>query len=279
MFDCLYEVYTDQGIKNDEKHREELYKRITYDLHDQLGFDREYALIKDKVFQKLKNKAKAEIQRLNRFEKKAMMFKEYWTHFGTITFSDEVMDEATFEKKIRKLLSNSTNRSGWVISGKFERGEVGGRLHFHFLARILPGTSFSKIEQVKEYNPLTKRMEKRWKNVELEEKFGRTDFAPINRMDLLYGNVAEYVSKYENKSSGKTYYSRGIPTGFTMDVLEEEIACEKKTEVVIVDKETEQERTIENIRYILSDQTFKDVPEETFDVKLFAKRRKIQSVA
>lgn len=279
IFDGLYETYIEKGFQNNLKQRPELYKRICYDMYNVMGFDSDYAQVKEKVHHLLNNKAKAELRRLERFDKKASMLKEYWTHFITITYNDKYMDEEAFENRLRQLLGNNTRRFGWLIAGKFERGEQDGRLHFHALVHIIPGTSFSKIECRNEYNPLTKRMEERYVNVELEKKFGRTDFVPINQVALIYGNIAEYVSKYTNKSNGKSYYSRGIPTEMVMHIDDFEIACTKKYEIEYLDKETDEKKVIEKVRYVLKDNIFKESEEEAFDVKVFSLHRRIDIAA
>lgn len=279
IFDGLYETYVEKGFQNNLKQRPELYKRICYDMYNVMGFDSDYAQVKEKVHHLLNNKAKAELRRLERFDKKASMLKEYWTHFATITYNDKYMDEETFQKKLRQWNNNQTKRFGWIFAGKFERGEKDGRLHFHALIHMVPGTSFGRIEHKKEYNPLSKKMEERYVNVELDEKFGRTDFVPINQVDLIHGNVAEYVCKYTNKSNGETYYSRGIPTEMVMDIDDDEIACTKKYEIEYLDKETDEKKVIEKVRYVLKDNIFKESEEEAFDVKVFALHRRIDIAA
>ena len=277
IFDALYQCYTEKGFRNDKKDRAELYKRICFDLHDVMGFgENDYGYIKDKVSAKLNNKLKAELNRLKRFERKSAMFKEYWTHFITITYNDQYMDEETFEKKLRQWLSNQNKRFGWLFAGKFERGEKDGRLHFHALAHILPGTSFSDIECRNEYNPLQKRMEERYVNVELEEKFGRTDFVPLNQIELQHGNVAEYVCKYTNKSEGKTFYSRGILSEMVLEIKDNEISCTKEYDLEYIDKETDEKKVIRKVKHILRDTVFKTTEEEAFNVEIFMLHRRKQ---
>ncbi len=274
IFDGLYESYIEKGIHNTEKQRPELYKRICYDMYNVMGFNSDYSHIKEKVYCKLNNKAKAELCRLQRFTKKVAMFKEFWTHFVTITYNDKYMDEEAFENRLRQLLGNNTRRFGWLIAGKFERGEQDGRLHFHALIHMVPGTSFSKIECRNEYNPLTKRMEERYVNVELEEKFGRTDFTPLNQIELQHGNVAEYVCKYTNKSNGKSYYSRGIPTEMVINICDSEIACTKEYKFEYIDKKTDEKKFIKKVKYILRDSVFKTTEEEAFNVEIFMLHRR-----
>lgn len=275
IFDGLYQCYTEKGFRNDKKDRPELYKRICFDLHNVMGFgENDYGYIKEKVHLKLNNKLKAELRRLERFERKSAMFKEFWTHFITITYNDKYMDEETFEKKLRQFLSNQAKRFGWLIAGKFERGEKDGRLHFHALIHMVPGTSFSQIECCNEYNPLSQRMEERYVNVELEEKFGRTDFAPLNQIELQHGNVAEYVCKYTNKSEGKTYYSRGIPTDMVLEIEDDEISCKKEYDLEYIDKETDEKKVVQKVKYILRDSVFKTMEEEAFNVEIFMLHRR-----
>ena len=277
IFDALYQCYTEKGFRNDKKDRSELYKRICFDLHDVMGFgENDYGYIKDKVYAKLNNKLKAELNRLKRFERKSAMFKEYWTHFITITYNDQYMDEETLVKKLRQWLSNQNKRFGWLFAGKFERGEKDGRLHFHALAHILPGTSFSDIECRNEYNPLQKRMEERYVNVELEEKFGRTDFVPLNQIELQHGNVAEYVCKYTNKSEGKTFYSRGILSEMVLEIKDNEISCTKEYDLEYIDKETDEKKVIRKVKHILRDTVFKTTEEEAFNVEIFMLHRRKQ---
>ena len=75
--------------------------------------------------------------RRNRAWKKARL--AFFNYFCTFTYDDNKVDEHTFKKRLKKLLSNLNVRKGWKYMGVWERGEKTGRSHFHALVSVPEG--------------------------------------------------------------------------------------------------------------------------------------------
>lgn len=266
-----YSEYIKSGLKNDKHGRMELFKRLAFDMYQEFGGEKEY--VSDRVNNKLVNLSKAEIMRLARFDKKVSLYKEFWTHFGTVTYDSKKFTEEEFIEKFKTFLGNVCFRYGWIIAGKFEVGDE-GRKHFHCVARILPGSNFSQITKVHEWNYQTKEWRDRYVLNELEERFGRTDFIPLTADEISNRNIADYVCKYTNKSDGECYYSRGIPSGFCMIIDENEITAEVETIIKIIDKNGE-EKEIKKVRYVLADDVCSEGMNSPFDLNKLKKKREI----
>lgn len=177
--------------------------------------------------------------RRRRFIEKASMqsqLKGYVSFFVTWTYDDKKQTEESFRKRIKKLCGNLHTRNGWKVMGVFERAPETGRLHFHGLVYCKPEKMVGQIITVREYNPLTGRVEEHHSNSFFLERFGRNDFAPItckNLEDLkLYHDgktnqqVIDYILKYILKSGEYVFYTRGIASYFETPYNESRIASD-----------------------------------------------------
>ena len=61
-------------------------------------------------------------------------------------------------------------------------------------------------------------------NSHFKSLFGRNDFKPLNTKQDIYLSVG-YIVKYLEKSGEKLVYSRGLPTYFKSDIMDDDVAC------------------------------------------------------
>ncbi len=162
--------------------------------------------------------------RKKRFRRKA--FLHPWNYFVTFTYDDELHDEDSFKKHLRKSLANLHTRRGWRYMGVFERAPDTGRLHFHAIAYVPEGEMPGKIYERKDWSTREKRMQVTHPNTLFEKKLGRNDFEPISEIAVQRGNTMNYLLKYLEKSEERILYSRGIPTEFYKEIDDSDVICE-----------------------------------------------------
>lgn len=181
-------------------------------------------LLTDYIERRFKSKKHALNLRRKRFLRKANLNK--WNYFITFTYDDKKCTVETFEKSLKKCLSNLATRRGWVFAMNPEYGAKTGRKHFHALAYIPEGQMVGKITKKRDYSKRLFKSRYRYEN-DFFTKFGRNDFQPItNKNKRELKKAIDYIAKYMNKSTEKTMYSRGIPSEIYKDVSNDEIACE-----------------------------------------------------
>ena len=112
-------------------------------------------------------------------------------------------------------------RKGWKYIGVWERSPENNRLHFHGIF-YTPQMIGSLIE-TKDYSTKKHKMQVVLQNTFFLERFGRNDFKQINKNEI--PQAIQYLTKYIQKSGEKIIYSRGLPTYFRSDILEDDIVC------------------------------------------------------
>ena len=60
-------------------------------------------------------------------------------------------------------------------------------------------------------------------NTYFNEKFGRSDFEPLDMQNI--GSAIAYIVKYLEKTGEKLVYSKGLPQFFVSDVMDEDVVC------------------------------------------------------
>lgn len=180
-------------------------------------------ILSDFLNEQIKRKLHNLYLRKKRFRRKAYLNK--WTHFITITYDDEKMDEETFRTKLRKCLSNLSSRRKWKYMGVFERAPETKRLHFHALIYVPHGEMLGNLTEINDYSTKSHTMQKTISNSFFAERFGRNDFKRISLGELKNGNTITYLLKYLGKTDEKIVYSRDIPTEFYKQIDEEDIAA------------------------------------------------------
>ena len=161
--------------------------------------------------------------RKKRFRRKA--FLNPWNYFVTFTYNDELQDEESFKKRLRKCLSNLHTRRGWLYMGVFERAPETGRLHFHAIMYVPEGQMIGEIYERRDYSTRHHKMQITHPNTFFEESLGRNDFEALSDAELRRGTTMQYLLKYLEKTDERIVYSRGIPTEFYKEINDNDIIC------------------------------------------------------
>ena len=173
----------------------------------------------DKNLERVKTNA---IKRRVRLNRKLQL--QRWDYFVTFTYSDELLDEETFRKKLTNTLKHLVARKGWKHVGVWERGSDTDRLHFHGIFQIPEGGMIGNLTEVKDYDTHKHRMQTTLQNTHFLKHFGRNDFSCICVPDDL-SKAVKYITKYMEKSGERLVYGGNLPTYFQSDILEDDVVC------------------------------------------------------
>ena len=158
------------------------------------------------------------IDRRKRFARK--VYLQEWSYFCTFTYDNKKHTEDTFKTKLSNCLKHLSNRKGWKYAGVWERSK-NDRLHFHALVYI-PNNDLEFVE-VKDFSTKTHKMQITYQNKFFLDRFGRNDFDPIHPQTLSHS--ISYIMKYLEKSEERIIYSKGLPTYFISDIMDDDIVC------------------------------------------------------
>lgn len=147
-----------------------------------------------------------------------------FTHFVTLTYSNELHTEESFKKGLGDCLKNLSKRQGWKYMGVWERSPEKQRLHFHGIFYIPEGMMPGKMIDVNDYNFKSHRRRITHQNTYFNERFGRSDFEEIVDDEVL-GDAMSYIMKYIEKSGERIVYYGDLPQFFVSDVMENDILC------------------------------------------------------
>lgn len=147
-----------------------------------------------------------------------------FNYFATFTYNGQIHSEESFRKGLKTTLRNFSTRRSWKYIGVWERSPEKHRLHFHGLFDIPGGTMPGILLEKNDYNFNTHRRQITHQNTYFNERFGRSDFEPIDDKSKL-GSAVAYILKYIEKTGEKIVYSKGLPQFFISDVMDEDIVC------------------------------------------------------
>ena len=116
------------------------------------------------------------------------------------------------------------HRRNWKYVGVWERSPEKKRLHFHGLFYIPDGAMVGELIEVHDYSPIKKKVQHTIQNTYFNERFGRSDFKPVEDRRML-GEAVAYLTKYMEKTGEKIVYSKGLPQYFISDILDEDVVC------------------------------------------------------
>lgn len=170
----------------------------------------------------LRRKRNNLIARRIRMTRKANL--QDFTHFVTLTYSNELHTEESFKKGLGDCLKNLSKRQGWKCMGVWERSPEKQRLHFHGIFHIPKGTMPGQMIDVNDYNFKSHRRRITHQNTYFNERFGRSDFEEIVDDEVL-GDAMSYIMKYIEKSGERIVYYGDLPQFFVSDVMENDILC------------------------------------------------------
>lgn len=173
----------------------------------------------DKNLERVKMNA---IKRRVRLNRKLQL--QRWDYFVTFTYSDKLLSEETFRKKLTNTLKHLVARKGWKYVGVWERGSDTDRLHFHGIFQIPEGSMIGNLNEVKDYDTHKHRMQTTLQNTHFLKHFGRNDFSCICVPDDL-SKAVKYITKYMEKSGERLVYGGNLPTYFQSDILEDDVVC------------------------------------------------------
>ena len=170
----------------------------------------------------LERKQRNLICRRIRLSRKANL--QEFNYFCTFTYDGKLHTEDSFKYKLKHTLSNLAKRKEWKYIGVWERSPEKKRLHFHGIFYIPDGTMPGKFIEVEDYNFNTHRRQVTNQSIYFNERFGRSDFEPINDPRRM-GDAMAYLMKYIEKSGEKIVYSKGLPQYFISDILDDDVVC------------------------------------------------------
>ena len=142
----------------------------------------------------------------------------------TFTYDGSKHDEESFKRKLRGCFKMMCHRKHWKYVGVWERSPEKQRLHFHGLFYIPDGAMPGELVEVKDYSPIKDSVQTTIQNTYFNERFGRSDFKPVEDNSSL-GEAIAYLTKYMEKTGEKIVYSKGLPQFFISDVMENDVVC------------------------------------------------------
>ena len=149
-----------------------------------------------------------------------------WNYFCTFTYDDKKHSEESFMKKLKNCLKKLSYRKGWVYIGVWERSPEKKRLHFHGIFYIPDNAMVGELKEVNDYSFSSHTRQVTLQNTYFNERFGRSDFKPIDRrVPQILSNATQYLMKYLEKSGERIVYSKNTPTYFISDIMDEDIVC------------------------------------------------------
>lgn len=161
------------------------------------------------------------LERMKRLMRKVRL--QQWNYFLTFTYDDKKHTEESFRKSLTNCLRHLSSRKAWKYVGVWERAPTNNRLHFHCIAYIEKSQMIGTITEQRDYDTQKKKMQITYPNSHFLEQYGRNDFKEIIPQEL--PSLIGYLVKYIDKSGEKLVYSRGLPTYFVSDILDDDVAC------------------------------------------------------
>lgn len=212
LFNRLYDEYI--NLKKAERRKKIIAAMLTY-----FDTERDCEFYVDMNFVR---KQRNLICRRIRMARKASLVD--FNYFCTFTYDGEKHTEESFKKKLKICFRNLCNRKKWKYMGVWERSPKKKRLHFHGLFYISEGSMPGEIIQKRDYSLSAKKMKNTFQNTYFNEKFGRSDFEPIDDHEKL-GSALTYLTKYIEKTGEKIVYSKGLYQYFISDIMDDDIIC------------------------------------------------------
>ena len=146
-----------------------------------------------------------------------------WNYFCTFTYDDKKHTEDSFKAKLRDCFKKLCYRKGWAYVGVWERSPQNNRLHFHGLFNVPENAMVGDLIEHRDYSTKAHKMQTTMQNTYFNERFGRSDFQPIDPMEL--DDAKAYLMKYIEKTGERIAYSKNTFTYFYSDILDEDVIC------------------------------------------------------
>ena len=209
-FDTIYESFAGMPKKEKIKKVKETLSTVIADKKSLDNF----------VQNNMERRNRNRIVRMTRLMRKVHL--QEWSHFCTFTYDDKLHTEESFKKTLSNCLRHLAARKGWKYIGVWERSPEKQRLHFHGLFYI--PEMIGEIEEKTDFDTKRKKMQVTYQNSHFLKRFGRNDFKELEMQEDA-DKAVRYLIKYIEKSNEKLVFSRGLPTYFLSDVMEDDVVC------------------------------------------------------
>ena len=209
-FDTIYESFA--GMPKKEKIKK-VKEKLSTVIADKKSLDN---FVQNNMERRNRNR----IVRMTRLMRKVHL--QEWSHFCTFTYDDKLHTEESFKKALSNCLRHLAARKGWKYIGVWERSPEKQRLHFHGLFYI--PEMIGEIEEKTDFDTKRKKMQVTYQNSHFLKRFGRNDFKELEMQEDA-DKAVRYLIKYIEKSNEKLVFSRGLPTYFLSDVMEDDVVC------------------------------------------------------
>ena len=146
-----------------------------------------------------------------------------WNYFCTFTYDDKKHTEESFKKKLQNCFKKMCYRKGWAYIGVWERSPENNRLHFHGLFNIPGNAMVGDLTEHRDYSTKAHKMQTTMQNTYFNERFGRSDFKPIDKSGL--DDAKAYLMKYIEKTGERIVYSKNTFAYFYSDILDDDVVC------------------------------------------------------
>ena len=146
-----------------------------------------------------------------------------WNYFCTFTYDDKKHTEDSFKKKLQNCFKKMCYRKNWAYIGVWERSPENNRLHFHGLFNIPQNAMVGDLTERKDYSTKAHKMQTTMQNTYFNERFGRSDFKPIDIREL--DDAKAYLMKYIEKTGERIVYSKNTFAYFYSDILDDDVVC------------------------------------------------------
>ena len=179
------------------------------------------------------------IERRKRLSRKINLGQ--WNYFCTFTYDDKKLTEENFIEKLKDSLKKLSSRKNWVYILVLEHSPEKERAHFHGIFHIPDGAMVGELIEVNDYSFKTHKMRKTLQNTYFNERFGRSDFSPIDITNpAAKPFVFRYLMKYLEKSDTRVIYSKNTPMYVYSDIMDDDVVCimgdkEKGEKLVLFD--------------------------------------------
>ncbi len=207
------ESFYKQSDKHSRRERiRETIAKVNEEIND---IEKSTQIVKQNIDRLTRN----EIVRRTRLARK--VYLQEWHYFCTFTYDDSKLNEIEFRKRLSNCFKHLSSRKNWKYVGVWEKSPKNERLHFHGL--FYTPQMVGELIEKRDYSTTKHKMQIATQNTFFLERFGRNDFKQIIKSEL--NQAIAYMVKYIQKTGEKIVYSKGLPTYFKSDILEQDIIC------------------------------------------------------
>ena len=214
----LKETFNEKTKANMDKKRKERTKAVSNEMAHFFVKESDLENFIEEQNERIKRNLICRRKRL--FRKVNLLFANY---FCTFTYDSAKINAEQFKRKLMQTLNNLSSRRGWKYIGVWEDGSENGRLHFHGIFRIPKEQMIGELIEKTDYDTRHHKMRTTTQNTYFNERFGRSDFSPINQHTL--NEAVMYMVKYLEKSGRRITYARNVKETFTVDIFADDILC------------------------------------------------------